>query len=124
MDKRRVYQVAKERKLSSDALISVLKGMGLDVKSHMSVVTDEMLTAIDSKLEAERKSSIAEVKRQTEKEKSRREAEKEQSKAEAPAVEVTARPEPARIEVRAETGTIHCFSRQRKHSRRCWRSSG
>ena len=43
MEKRRVYQVAKEQKLSSDALISMLKGMGHEVKSHMSVVTENML---------------------------------------------------------------------------------
>ncbi len=75
MEKRRVYQVAKARKLSSDALISMLKSMNFEVKSHMSVVTEEMLAAVEQKLEAEKKSSIAELKRQTEKEKSRKEAE-------------------------------------------------
>ena len=47
LEKRRVYQVAKEQKLSSDALISMLKGMDIDVKSHMSVVTPDMLEAIN-----------------------------------------------------------------------------
>lgn len=74
MDKRRVYQVAKEQKLSSDALISMLKGMGHDVKSHMSVVTDEMLAAITRKISEEKQSSIEEVKRQ--KERTRKEAER------------------------------------------------
>ena len=46
MDKRRVYQVAKDKKLSSDALISMLRTMGHEVKSHMSVVTEDMLTAV------------------------------------------------------------------------------
>jgi len=50
LEKRRVYQVAKEKKLSSDALISMLKGMGHDVKSHMSVVTPDMLGAITKKV--------------------------------------------------------------------------
>ncbi|MEW6754812.1 MAG: translation initiation factor IF-2 [Candidatus Latescibacterota bacterium] len=76
MDKRRVYQVAKEQKLSSDALISMLKGMGHDVKSHMSVVTDEMLAAITRKITEEKQSSIEEVKRQREKERTRKEAER------------------------------------------------
>ena len=67
-EKRRVYQVAKERKLSSDALISMLKGMGHDIKSHMSVVTDEMLKAISEKFEQEKQSSMAEVQRQKSKE--------------------------------------------------------
>ncbi|NKB67267.1 MAG: translation initiation factor IF-2 [Candidatus Latescibacteria bacterium] len=68
LDKRRIYQVAKEKKLSSDALISTLKEMGYEVRSHMSVVTDEMLTAIVSKIEEEKKSSREEVKRQKTKE--------------------------------------------------------
>ena len=74
MEKRRVYQVAKEQKLSSDALISMLKGMDMEVKSHMSVVTPEMLEAINRKLAEEKKSSIEEVKRQKAKEDSRKQA--------------------------------------------------
>ncbi len=72
MEKRRVYQVAKEKKLSSDALISMLKGMGHDVKSHMSVVTPDMLSAITKKIDDEKKSSIEEVQRQKVKETQRR----------------------------------------------------
>ena len=78
MEKRRVYQVAKGQKLSSDALISMLKGMGHEVKSHMSVVTEDMLQAITRKIEEEKQSSIEEVKRQKEKEESRK---KEQAEA-------------------------------------------
>ena len=76
MEKRRVYQVAKEQKLSSDALISMLKGMEIEVKSHMSVVTPDMLEAINRKIEEEKKSSIEEVKRQKAKEDSRKQDEK------------------------------------------------
>ena len=76
MEKRRVYQVAKEKKLSSDALISMLKGMGHEVKSHMSVVTPDMLDAITKKIEDEKKSSVEEVKRQKVKETQRREEER------------------------------------------------
>ncbi len=72
MEKRRVYQVAKEKKLSSDALISMLKGMGQDVKSHMSVVTPEMLEAITRKIDEEKQSSIEEVQRQKVKESQRK----------------------------------------------------
>ena len=74
MEKRRIYQVAKEQKLSSDALISMLKGMDMEVKSHMSVVSPEMLEAIHRKLAEEKKSSIEEVKRQKAKEDSRKQA--------------------------------------------------
>ncbi len=72
MEKRRVYQVAKEKKLSSDALISMLKGMGHEMKSHMSVVTPEMLEAITKKIDDEKKSSIEEVQRQKVKETQRK----------------------------------------------------
>ena len=82
MEKRRVYQVAKEQKFSSDALISMLKDMGYEVKSHMSVVSAEMLEAITRKIQEEKQSSIEEVKRQKAKEESRKQSE-------APAAEKT-----------------------------------
>ena len=86
MEKRRVYQVAKEKKLSSDALISMLKGMEYETKSHMSVVTDDMLEAITRKIDAEKQSSIEEVKRQkTKEEESRKKAEVKAAPAERPA---------------------------------------
>ncbi|MEE3234561.1 MAG: translation initiation factor IF-2 [Candidatus Latescibacterota bacterium] len=72
MEKRRVYQVAKEQKLSSDALISMLKELGIEVKSHMSVVTPEMLEAITVKIKEEKQSSKDEMKRQRDKEETRK----------------------------------------------------
>jgi len=75
LEKRRVYQVAKEQKLSSDALITMLKDMGYEVKSHMSVVSAEMLEAITRKIQEEKQSSIEEVKRQKAKEESRKQSE-------------------------------------------------
>ena len=92
MEKRRVYQVAKEQKLSSDALISMLKGMEFEVKSHMSVVTDEMLEAVHRKIEEEKKSSIEEVKRQKEKEQSRKKTEQAASAKAAKGGEAQKRP--------------------------------
>ena len=85
MEKRRIYQVAKENRLSSDALISMLKEMDFEVKSHMSVVTDEMLEAITRKLEEEKKASLEEVQRQKAKEEERK---KEEAK---PAVKTVAK---------------------------------
>ena len=52
----------------------MLKGMDMEVRSHMSVVTPEMLEAINRKLAEEKKSSIEEVKRQKAKEDSRKQA--------------------------------------------------
>ena len=77
MEKRRVYQVAKEIKLSSDALISMLKSLGHEVRSHMSVVTPEMTEAITRKIEQEKTASKEEVQRQKEKEQSRRRQERQ-----------------------------------------------
>ena len=74
MEKRRVYQVAKEKKLSSDALISILKSMGHDVKSHMSVVTEDMMGAITRKIEEEKKTSVEDVQRQKVQEQTRKKA--------------------------------------------------
>ncbi len=77
MEKRRIYQVAKEIKLSSDALISMLKSLGHEVRSHMSVVTPEMTEAITRKIEEEKTASKEEVQRQKEKEQSRRRQERQ-----------------------------------------------
>lgn len=48
MEKLRVYQVAKEHGLSSDTLMALFKKMGVAVKSHMTVVTPEMLASIQT----------------------------------------------------------------------------
>ncbi len=54
MAKKRVYQVAKDFQISSEALLSIIKELGLKVKSHMSVVDDKMLSAIEEKFRKER----------------------------------------------------------------------
>ncbi len=91
MEKRRVYQVAKEQKLSSDALISMLKDMNFEVKSHMSVVSEEMLGAITRKIQEEKQSSIEEVKRQKAKEESRKQSDVPVAE-KAPAAAASSRP--------------------------------
>ena len=98
MEKRRVYQVAKEKKLSSDALISMLKSMDYEIRSHMSVVTEDMLEAITRKLEEEKKSSLAEVKRQKSQEEDRKKAVTQTSteKQEVPPPKTTSAEKPSR----------------------------
>jgi len=54
MAKKRIYEVAKEYKISSTALLKILKELKFTPKSHMSVATDEMLQAIRKKFEAEK----------------------------------------------------------------------
>ena len=46
MEKKRIYQVAKEFHVSSEALISMLNDLKFTVKSHMSVVDEKMFAAI------------------------------------------------------------------------------
>lgn len=54
MAAKRLYEVAKDYKVSSNALMSVLKELNFFPKSHMSVASDEMLKAIRNKFEAEK----------------------------------------------------------------------
>lgn len=60
--KKRIYDIAKEYKISSDALLKVLRGLGFTIKSHMSVASDDMLDAIANKFKRE----IEEVKKDDE----------------------------------------------------------
>lgn len=54
MAKKRVYQVARELDLSSEALLEMLGGMGLAVKSHMSAIEDKTVEALREKLRQEK----------------------------------------------------------------------
>ena len=55
-EKKRVYQVAKNYHISSEALVNMLREMGFTVKSHMSVVDPSMLEQIDHKFQQEKES--------------------------------------------------------------------
>ncbi len=54
MPKKRVYEAAKDFDLSSEALIKVLRELDYDIKSPMSVVTEEMIGAVKKKLEKDK----------------------------------------------------------------------
>lgn len=60
MAKEKVYKLAKEFKVSSEALVQMLRGMGITVKSHMSTVDGNLRDQIKQKFEQER----AEIKKQ------------------------------------------------------------
>ena len=77
MEKKRVYEVAKEYHLSSEALVSMLRSMDYEVKSHMSVVDERMLEAIERRFEQEKESFRQELRR-----KARRTEERKQKEAE------------------------------------------
>ena len=53
-DSKRIYQVAKDYNISSDALLSMLRELGFTIRSHMSVVDENMLKAIENKFRKEK----------------------------------------------------------------------
>ncbi len=57
----RIYELAKEYKISSNAMLSVLKELGFEPKSHMSVATDDMVTAIKGKFTKEKQEAKKEM---------------------------------------------------------------
>ena len=65
MAKEKVYKLAQEFKVSSEALVQMLRGMGISVKSHMSTVDESLRDAIKKKFEQER----AEIKKEYERKK-------------------------------------------------------
>jgi translation initiation factor IF-2 len=67
MAKQRIYEVAKEYKISSNALLKILRDFDFKPKSHMSVVTEEMMQAVKIKFRVEKeavKKEIEQKKRQ------------------------------------------------------------
>ena len=54
MSKKRLFMAAKELAVSNDHLIKTLKSMGFSVKSHMSILTPDMVSALDKKFQKER----------------------------------------------------------------------
>ncbi|WP_332237424.1 translation initiation factor IF-2 [Sporolactobacillus sp. KGMB 08714] len=50
MTKMRVYEYAKEHKLTSKEIISNLEGLGYSVKSHMSIIEDNAIKQLNKKL--------------------------------------------------------------------------
>lgn len=76
MEKKRVYEVAREFHLSSEALLEILRGLGYEVKGHMSVVTEEMRVAIVGKFEKEKEAQKKELARKKKKLEERRRKER------------------------------------------------
>ena len=49
MKKIRVYEAAKEFHVSSEALLDIIRGLGIEVKSHMSSIDDEAMAKLKQK---------------------------------------------------------------------------
>ncbi|MBM3262049.1 MAG: translation initiation factor IF-2 [candidate division Zixibacteria bacterium] len=54
MARKRIYEVARQYNISSDALIQMLRDLKHDVKSHMSVMDEKMILDVNMKFEAEK----------------------------------------------------------------------
>jgi translation initiation factor IF-2 len=61
MANKRLYEIARDHKLSSDALMALVNRLGFDVRSHMSVATDEILEAIEAEFGRQRDALKAEI---------------------------------------------------------------
>jgi len=61
MEKKRVYQVAKEFHVSSEALISMLRDMKFDIKSHMSIVDGKMFQNIKKQFEKQHEAALKDI---------------------------------------------------------------
>jgi len=60
LPKQRIYQAARDFDLSSEALLKVIRSLGFTVKSHMSVITEEMIEAVKKRF-AEEKAAAKET---------------------------------------------------------------
>ncbi|MBD3169635.1 MAG: translation initiation factor IF-2, partial [candidate division Zixibacteria bacterium] len=61
MAAKRIYQAAKENKISSEAMLNILRELGFKPKSHMSVFTDEMEVAVRKKFDEEKEAVKREI---------------------------------------------------------------
>nr|MBN2277930.1 translation initiation factor IF-2 [candidate division Zixibacteria bacterium] len=61
MPKQRIYEIAKFYRISSNALLKILRELNFQPKSHMSVATDEMLLAIQRKFAAEKEAAKKDI---------------------------------------------------------------
>jgi len=53
-DQKRIYELAKDYRISSPAMMKILAEMGFSPKSHMSVATDEMIVGVEKRFNQER----------------------------------------------------------------------
>ncbi|MDX9856949.1 MAG: translation initiation factor IF-2 [candidate division Zixibacteria bacterium] len=72
---KRIYELAKEYKISSNAMLTILEELKFEPKSHMSVATPEMVEAVEKKFAVEKQEAKKDMKQ------------KIQAKAKVPAVQ-------------------------------------
>jgi len=72
--KKRVYELARELNISSEALIKVLGEMSISVKSHMSTLTEEQIGGVRGRFEKEKQEARDRAARSRKKRKRRKKA--------------------------------------------------
>ncbi len=60
-DSQRIHQVAKEFNISSAAMLKIIKDLGFEPKSHMSVATPEMIVAVTKKFAEQKQEAKKEM---------------------------------------------------------------
>ncbi len=61
MSSKRLFEVAREHNLSSDALMALVSRLGFSVRSHMSVATDDVLGAIEAEFDKQKEALKVEI---------------------------------------------------------------
>jgi len=64
MAAKRIYELAKEYKLSSNAMLAILRELKFEPKSHMSVASDEMVSAVRSRFTEQKQAAKKEMEHQ------------------------------------------------------------
>ncbi|UCE23518.1 MAG: translation initiation factor IF-2 [Candidatus Zixiibacteriota bacterium] len=64
MAAKRIYELAKQYKLSSNAMLAILRELNFEPKSHMSVASDDMIAAIQSKFAEQKQAAKKEMEHQ------------------------------------------------------------
>ena len=62
---KRIYELAKDYKISSNAMVHILQDLGFEPKSHMSVATQDMINAVKSKFTQEKQEAKKEMAQKT-----------------------------------------------------------
>lgn len=64
MAAKRIYELAKEYKLSSNAMLAILRELKFEPKSHMSVASDDMVVAVKSRFTEQKQAAKKEMEHQ------------------------------------------------------------
>lgn len=83
MASKRLFEVAREHNLSAEALMAMVNRLGFNVRSHMSVATDDVLEAIEAEFGKQKEALKAEIAIREKKTKERKQKAKEVADAEA-----------------------------------------